>query len=88
MTNTIYQWQDLTIETITNLYLYGTFDTPEDYTDRLRSSSTYNALPTDNNGTFINIKVEMQDYITNGPGRYAHASMAEAVDDFFNPINS
>ena len=85
MTDKIYQWQDIDINTITNLFLYGTFDTPESYTSRLRSSSEIDALPTDIFGyKYLSVKVEMQDYIENGPGRYAHASEAKVVQDFFN----
>ncbi len=37
-------YRNLTIDVITNLYLYGTIDTPVKYQDRLRTTDQYNSL--------------------------------------------
>lgn len=77
-------YTNLDIHTATNLYLYGAVDTPADYEDRLRSAEEYAALPIDRDGnSFLTVKIEMDNFMTNGPGRYAHASEASFVQDFF-----
>lgn len=78
MANDIYlgDYTNLTIDVMTNLYLYGTIDTPVSYENRLRSVIEYNNIPT--------VHIEMLTYMTSGPGRYAHASEASFVQKFFN----
>ncbi len=78
MANKIYlgNWKNLDIHKMTNIYLYGTKDTPEDYGDRLRTKEQYENLP--------EIELDMGTYMGNGPGKYAHAAKAQIVQDFFD----
>ncbi len=68
-------WKNLDIHKMTNIYLYGTKDTPEDYGDRLRTKEQYENIPT--------VKLDMVSYMDDGPGRYAHAAKAKILRDFF-----
>lgn len=64
-------YADLTPDILTNLYLYGA-----------PKKTHYSPLrPKD---TTIKIGVDMKRYMTEGPGRYAHASSAKFVQNFFN----
>lgn len=77
-------WTKLDIHTVTNLFLYGAVDTPVHYVDRLRDASEYASLPTGDEGERqLVVEIEMASYMTDGPGRYARASEATAVHDFF-----
>ncbi|MEK7778706.1 MAG: calcium-binding protein, partial [Pseudomonadota bacterium] len=79
-------YTNLTIDKITNLYLYGTLNKPSDYENRLRSTAEYNALGNNADATHgkqLVINVDMKDYMISGPGRYAYASQATFVEKFF-----
>lgn len=54
-------WNTLTSEAITNWYLYGTADTPNVDSERIRDSSVGNTTLT----------VDAVGFMTDGPGRYA-----------------
>lgn len=83
------------IHTATNLFLYGTVDTPINYIDRLRSQEEYNSLPLrhiddlrDQNGQpilspVLRVQIDAQGYMNDGPGRFARAEQAKVVNDFF-----
>jgi Ca2+-binding RTX toxin-like protein len=73
----IFDWTELNVPTITNLYLYGTVDTPANYEDRLRSQEELNEAP-------LEVSVDMVSYMETGPGRYAYAAQAQVVYDLFN----
>ena len=77
-------WDDLNIHKLTNLFLYGEFSTPH-FSQRLRSSAEYNALGNGSEGEKeYQIELEMDTFMSTGPGRYAYASQASFVQDFFN----
>jgi len=69
-------YSNLTIDVMTNIYLYGKTTTPEKYEDRLRTTEQYNNIPI--------VHIDMNSYMTAGPGRYAHASETNFVKNFFN----
>ena len=65
----------LTIEQVTNLYLYGQADTPADLTDE-------NLVR--NPGTGVSYQVDTLDYMLNGPGRFASPAFFDIVQLFFS----
>jgi Ca2+-binding RTX toxin-like protein len=67
-------WQALTIDAITNLYLYGQWETPTDLAD----AAIINHDPVQ--VTITNVG----SYMETGPGVYANASQSLIVSDFFN----
>jgi len=82
--NKIWTWDELDIHTVTNLYLYGTAQTPAHYVDRLRLKAEYDALINNDGDKVMTIKVDAVSYMNDGPGRYASPSQAPVVDQFFN----
>ncbi len=72
-------WNQLSVNTMTNLFLYGTENTPANHTDRLRTTAEYQDE--------VIVELQMDSYMTTGAGRYAHPSMATFVQDFFNLTN-
>lgn len=62
----------LTADVMTNLYLYGKTETPVDLNDRIRAR----------NGGSDQVKMDMEAFMR-GPGRYALASNAYAVQILF-----
>jgi len=70
----------LTAEEVTNLYLYGTINTPSDLSNdsHIRPSG---AGPTQ---TTVNIN----DYMSSGPGRFASPAFFDVVKLFFSPTTS
>ena len=77
-------WQELTLAKITNLYLYGQEDTPNNYFDRLRSKQDYDDLPLKRGVPAYVVELDADLFMSDGPGRYAVASEARAVADFFS----
>ncbi|SHG99599.1 Ca2+-binding protein, RTX toxin-related [Chryseolinea serpens] len=77
-------WTNLDPQTMTNLYLYGQVDTPTSFGERLRSNEEIDSYPT-NSATVKNleVKIDMVSFMDTGPGRYAFASEASFVQDFF-----
>lgn len=65
-------WNDL--GKMLSFYLYGTDVPPENYEDRLRERPIGN----------VSLEIDSVDYMVNGAGRYAYASQAQVVQDFFN----
>lgn len=65
----------LTVEQVTNLYLYGRMDRPTDLTDEslVRASNETSA-----------VEVDLIDFMTNGPGRFANPVFFEIVQLFFS----
>jgi hypothetical protein len=61
-------WNDLTTRVMTNLYLYGSLPTPEDYNDRIRP--TKEEAP--------QIVFDMAAFMRDGPGRYAYEAICNA----------
>lgn len=70
-------YASLTPDVITNLFLYGKTTTPDNLPDRIRPASEIG--PT--------VHLNMGDYMTSGPGRYALPSNAQFVKDFFSNLN-
>lgn len=72
--STILQWDELDIHTVTNLFLYGTTETPTHYVDRLRLQAEYNALPTILiEGVLtkvLTIQIDAATFMSEGPGRF------------------
>lgn len=71
----IYSWKDLTVEKITNLFLYGVDEVPADLGDDkfIRSA---------NKG--VEIEVDVKSFMYTGPGRFARGSQSEMVSRFFD----
>lgn len=69
----------LTVESITNLYLFGTVSTPGnlDSESFIRDSAA--------RGT---VTVDISQYMEDGPGRFALGSRFTMVDRFFDLTNS
>ena len=79
MANPVYEINNPTAEQITNLYLYGTIEPP---VDGIRQPNIGN--PT--------VKIDINEYMDNGPGRFASAADIRTVERFMNgfdnPYNS
>src|SRR6516162_5707369 len=67
-------WQNLDNDTMTNLFLYGDKTTPQEIFDRIRSPDTPPTV----------VQLDMNPFMTDGPGRYAKASLAPFVTKFFD----
>lgn len=76
MTTYYFSWDQLSINKVVNLFLYGSTTTPRYYEERLRSTPEYNDT--------VIVQVAMEGFMTSGPGRYAKAANAKFVQDFFN----
>ncbi len=74
-------WNDLTINTMTNLYLYGQVDAPADLQDAalIRQPETKPALTT------ITL-TDVASFMTDGPGRYANGAQSSLVNLFMNGV--
>ncbi|MHB8921045.1 MAG: calcium-binding protein, partial [Halothiobacillus sp.] len=79
-----YDWTQLGINEITNLYLYGTPTTPTDLTNEalirpkdseIKGGPRYGA----------DIVVDMASFMETGPGRFALGSLSKLVQTFFDP---
>src|SRR3981189_37420 len=70
-------WRNLDIDTMTNLFLYGDKQTPPEVFGRIRAANT---PPT-------SVQLDQQSFMDTGPGRYAKASMAPFVRNFFGFFN-
>ncbi|MBW7900131.1 MAG: hypothetical protein H3C26_01520 [Rhodocyclaceae bacterium] len=70
-----YDWTQIGVKEITNLYLYGTIDTPADLIsdDRIRPD-----------GDGAKIEVNMASFMESGPGRFALGSQSALVEAFFS----
>ncbi len=67
-------YSELNIDSIISLYLYGALEIPEHYVDRVRPYSERG----------ITVEMPAFDFMSFGPGRYARASEAQFVSDFFS----
>ena len=77
----IYNWTQLGIKEITNLYLYGTPQTP----DNLGGETWIRPKDISETVRFgANIKVDMASYMQTGPGRFALGSESVIVQEFFS----
>jgi len=70
------RWQELDIETMTNLYLYGTLETPLNKADEtlIREDGYITEIQIDN----------IASYMSEGPGRFALGSNISVVKEFMN----
>lgn len=66
-------WAALDVNTMTNLFLYGTRETPPDLNDRIRPHDAPEIVGT----------MAMNGVMSNGHGRYAKAALAPFVSDLF-----
>ena len=76
-TEYVLRWDELDEKTATNLYLYGTLETPAALYDRI--------YPADYEGGAFGgprVLVDAVSYMADGPGRYATPFLAPAVEDF------
>ena len=76
-------YSNLTPTGIINLYKYGTLTgtnprTPQQYAD----------LPVIDGKSTLQVQVEMQSFMSTGPGRYAHASQATGISKFITGAGS
>jgi Ca2+-binding RTX toxin-like protein len=71
----IYNWTQLGIKEITNLYLYGTPTTPNDLTDDAIIRPDSLTTP---------IQVYTGSFMADGPGRFALGSLSALVQTFFS----
>src|SRR2546423_542346 len=70
----------LDFATVTNLFLYGTVDTPINYSDRVRD-------PAD--APVVAAQIDAAAFMSDtGPGRYALPSFASFVRTFFDDIGA
>jgi len=69
-----YEWTQLGIREITNLYLYGQPGTPADVADASRIRAP---------GKGIAVDVNMPSFMSTGPGRFALGSLSHLVQTFF-----
>ncbi|MDO8335609.1 MAG: hypothetical protein Q7T74_02380, partial [Candidatus Saccharibacteria bacterium] len=80
----LYDWTQLGVKEITNLYLYGQATTPTDLTDE------FLIRPKDVSKTIrygANIDVDMVSYMSTGPGRFALGPKSEMVQAFFSAVS-
>jgi len=71
----VYNWTQLGVIEITNLYLYGTPATPSDLTDEAIIRPTSQTT---------SIDVYTGSFMTTGPGRFALGSLSPLVQTFFS----
>jgi hypothetical protein len=69
MANPIYEINNPTAEQVTNLYLYGTTNVP---VDGKRAADVENPV----------VRVDVNEYMNNGPGRFAHPLNVGVVRKF------
>lgn len=72
----VYEWTQLGIREITNLFLYGQPSTPADMADASRIRA-----PGPGNGAAVD--VNMPSFMSTGPGRFALGSLSRLVQTFF-----
>lgn len=80
----LYDWTQLGVKEITNLYLYGQATTPTDLTDE------FLIRPKDVSKTIrygANIDVDMVSYMSTGPGRFVLGPKSEMVQAFFSAVS-
>ena len=81
----IYDWTQIGIKEITNLFLYNQISTPSNLTNeaiiRLKDVSDTVRYGSD-------IQVDMLTYMTTGPGRFALGSESSLVQTFFSITNN
>jgi hypothetical protein len=70
-----YDWTQLGVREITNLYLYGMPNTPEDLLSESRIRSKEETL---------SIDVNRDSFMATGPGRFALGSQSALVEAFFS----
>ncbi|WP_122665910.1 calcium-binding protein [Pseudomonas viridiflava] len=68
-----YSWNELTIDVMTNLYLYGLPGKPEDLVSETLIRDAAN----------ITVEVDVDSYMASGPGRFALGSNSTLVERFF-----
>src|SRR5688500_4027720 len=66
-------WAALDVNTLTNLFLYGTRETPPDLNDRIRPHDSPEIV----------VRMTMNDVMSSGHGRYAKAALALFISDIF-----
>ena len=71
--STVYSWDELTPEAMTNLFLYGQVTRPEQLVDAARVRDA-DPLP---------VQIDMASFMDDGPGRFANAAMSTLVSRFF-----
>lgn len=71
----VYEWNQVGIEEITNLYLYGAVLTPTNLAD--------DDLIRDSNVAVV-IQVDIDSFMESGPGRFALGSQSALVEEFFS----
>lgn len=69
-------WKDLSINTMTNLFLYGQMDTPSDLQDE--SLIRQPEIPKEPQTTTI-VLTDIASFMTEAPGRYANGVQSELV---------
>ncbi len=70
--NITMNWNDLDINKMTNLFLYGTLNTPNDLQDEA----------TLNHETVELTLTDVASFMIDGPGRFANAAYSSLVQDF------
>ena len=80
----IYNWTQIGIKEITNLYLYKQMATPSDLTNEaiIRPKDVSEAVRYG-----ADIEVDMLTYMTTGPGRFALGSESAMVQAFFSTVS-
>jgi hypothetical protein len=71
-------WRNLTVNTITNLFLYGQLTTPKEIFDRIVPSNTGSTV----------VQLDMASFMSSGPGRYAVPALAPFVKSFLSANGS
>ncbi|MDD5228344.1 MAG: hypothetical protein PHD53_06045, partial [Methylococcales bacterium] len=69
----------LTAEEVTNLYLYGIKNLPANIEDEALIRSDPLSEPT-------SVNVDINEYMTSGPGRFASPAFFDVVEQFFAPL--
>ena len=77
----VYDWTQLGIKEITNLFLYGDINTPSDLTN----GSLIRPKDVDNGPRYgADVYVNMASFMASGPGRFALGSQSVLVETFFS----
>ncbi|MEZ5691989.1 MAG: hypothetical protein R3D71_10060 [Rickettsiales bacterium] len=85
---TVYNWNQLGIEEVTNLYLYGSLNTP----DNLASDTLIRPKVVRQNDVYMfedgtplaSITLDTVSFMSSGPGYFAKASNSALIQQFFN----
>lgn len=79
-------WQQLDITTITNLYLYGQMTTPRNKVDEslIRTPDIRDSKDNVINPQVVVNITNVDDFMKNGPGRFANASQFGLISSFMN----